>query len=135
MKTIAGCLALGCALLLPIVARSEDLLGSPPPRAVEPAGSCTPMTSPETVGVPKPLPAQSSICPSWAGCSSGCNVTCNGSYCYSYIMSVTCDGVTTYCPGLSGCNPPSDCADPCGYCECYFQGGHRCLLNYCSEWW
>jgi len=78
---------------------------------------------------------QPSVCPAWLECpSAGCRIYCYGSYCVNDMTYIICDGVTTNCPWNGICNPPSDCLEPCGYCECVAQSGQSsfyCRRNYC----
>jgi hypothetical protein len=80
--------------------------------------------------------------PSWKSCqanvtcSSGCQISCMGptaTSCSSTATSVTCNGTTTNCP-YPTCTPPSQCVDPCTWCECRTSGGGGlfCYRAFCE---
>jgi hypothetical protein len=83
---------------------------------------------------PEPRPR---ACTADLWCPDGCYIACQGnSLCEVGSTWIKCDGVQTNCP-YPGCTPPTNCLDPCGYCDCRASGGTawQCSKSFCIECW
>jgi len=120
-------------LLLPGLATAEP--AGAPAAPLAPFFACASAADVGTLrSEPAPLPMAG--CSASRNCSraTGCYlISCHGQVsCTVQSNSVTCDGVTTYCP--SSCMAPTGCTDPDGFCECIDGGGFciQCGMANCT---
>lgn len=125
----------------PLLAAAANSTGDTAPLFLNAACAKAPVSA--TAGGGEALPEltadslEASSCTAQQNCpGSGCFISCAGtSSCTVGATSVTCDGNTTNCPSCP--TPPSNCLDPCCWCECKAAGGTNtgCLRSCCIDCW
>jgi hypothetical protein len=120
-----------------------------PARAAEPAGPVPPFLAPPACSaaaaspfklpqIPELTPEPGPLaCTADLSCPDGCYIACQGnSICEVGSTWVKCDGVQTNCP-YPGCGAPTNCLNPCGFCECRAAGFGvwQCTRAHCLDCW